>query len=70
MVRARTVGTHPRFISMLRELIAERMGTCCRNRAAAHSVRTGPAMTSAPRCAAFLDSGSFSTDGAPTLGSI
>jgi protoporphyrin/coproporphyrin ferrochelatase len=26
MVRARTVGTHPRFIRMLRELIAERMG--------------------------------------------
>jgi protoporphyrin/coproporphyrin ferrochelatase len=26
MVRARTVGTHPRFISMLRELIAERIG--------------------------------------------
>ena len=26
MVRARTVGTHPRFVSMLRELIAERMG--------------------------------------------
>ncbi len=27
MVRARTVGTHPRFISMLRELIAERIGS-------------------------------------------
>jgi protoporphyrin/coproporphyrin ferrochelatase len=26
MVRAATVGTHPRFISMLRELIAERLG--------------------------------------------
>jgi protoporphyrin/coproporphyrin ferrochelatase len=26
MVRAGTVGTHPRFISMLRELIAERLG--------------------------------------------
>jgi len=26
MVRARTVGTHPRFVSLLRELIAERMG--------------------------------------------
>jgi protoporphyrin/coproporphyrin ferrochelatase len=26
MVRSRTVGTHPRFVSMLRELIAERMG--------------------------------------------
>ena len=27
MVRSRTVGTHPQFISMIRELIAERMGT-------------------------------------------
>jgi ferrochelatase len=26
MVRARTVGTHPRFVGMLRELIAQRMG--------------------------------------------
>jgi ferrochelatase len=26
MIRARTVGTHPRFIGMLRELIAERLG--------------------------------------------
>ncbi len=26
MVRAGTVGTHPRFVSMLRELIAERLG--------------------------------------------
>jgi len=25
MVRAETVGTHPRFIRMIRELIAERM---------------------------------------------
>ena len=26
MVRAQTVGTHPRFVGMLRELIAERLG--------------------------------------------
>ena len=27
MVRSRTVGTHPRFVGLLRELIAERIGT-------------------------------------------
>ena len=30
MVRAETVGTHPRFISMMRELILERTRTTCR----------------------------------------
>ena len=28
MVRAGTVGVHPKFIAMIRELIAERMGLC------------------------------------------
>jgi len=28
MVRAATVGVHPKFLSMIRELIAERMGKC------------------------------------------
>ena len=54
MVRAGTVGTHPRFISMLRELIAERLsdvsGTSRRALA-----RTGPAMMSVPRNAACPD---------------
>jgi ferrochelatase len=33
MVRAATVGTHPRFVSMLRELIVERMTAGCERRA-------------------------------------
>jgi len=28
MVRAGTVGVHPKFLAMIRELIAERMGLC------------------------------------------
>ena len=39
MVRAGTVGTHPRFVGMLRELIAERLGNLA-HRAAGHSVPT------------------------------
>lgn len=33
MVRAQTVGVHPKFISMIRELIGERMGLVARRRA-------------------------------------
>ncbi len=33
MVRAKTVGTHPRFVAMLRELIAERLGRQSERRA-------------------------------------
>ena len=69
MVRARTVGTHPRFVSLLRELITERIDMLPESDAGP-SVRTGPAMMSAPSCVAFLDSGSFSTDGAPSRGTV
>jgi ferrochelatase len=33
MVRAQTVGVHPKFISMIRELIGERMGVVAERRA-------------------------------------
>lgn len=36
MLRASTVGTHPRFVSMLRELIAERLDSCVLHRAIGH----------------------------------
>ena len=33
MVRAATVGTHPAFVNMVRELIEERIGTISQRRA-------------------------------------
>ena len=45
MVRSRTVGTHPRFVGMLRELIAERIGADFEPRSR-RAVGDGPE----PRC--------------------
>ena len=36
MARALTVGTHPRFVSMIRELIQERLGATSERRAIGH----------------------------------
>ena len=57
MVRAGTVGTHPRFIGMLRELIAERLGNVERFEPPCASATTGPAMTCVPKDAVCRDSG-------------
>ena len=52
MVRARTVGTHPLFISMLRELIAERMGIVPESSRRAVG-RDGPSHDVCPEIVAF-----------------
>ena len=47
MVRAATVGTHPRFVAMIRELVVER--SAGRQPCGCTSARAAPPPTSAPQ---------------------